>query len=123
MIDDLASAMLARFASVGADPRDDERTRQSKALLVLISVLILPIAVVWGSLYLAFGSWVGYVPLVYALVILGAIVAFTRTRSFALLLRANQIAILFAPTISMVPLGGFLPSGGVGMWGVLAPMG
>jgi guanylate cyclase len=86
-------------------------------------VLILPIAVVWGSLYLAFGSWVGYAPLVYALVLLGAIVAFTRTRSFALLLRANLIAILFAPTISMVPLGGFLPSGGVGMWGVLAPVG
>jgi adenylate cyclase len=123
MIDELASAILARLASVGADPRDDERTRQNKALLLLISVLILPIAVVWGSLYLAFGSWVGYVPLGYALVLLGAIVAFTRTRSFGLLLRANLIAILFAPTLSMVPLGGFLPSGGVGMWGVLAPVG
>jgi adenylate cyclase len=116
-------AMLAFLASVGADPRDDEQARQRRALLLLITLVILPIAVVWGCLYLIFGSWVGYVPLVYSLVLVGALVAFIRTRSLALLLRANLIAILFAPTLSMVPLGGFLPSGAVGMWGVLAPAG
>jgi adenylate cyclase len=115
--------MLARLARLGADDRDDETTKRRKALLVLITVLLLPIAVVWGGLYLIFGSWVGYVPLVYALVLLGALVAFIRTRSVALLLRANLIALLFAPTLSMVPLGGFLGSGAVGMWGVLAPAG
>jgi guanylate cyclase len=115
--------MLARLRSVGADPRDDEPTRQGKALLVLISVLILPIAVIWGSLYLIFGSWVGYVPLVYAVVLLGAIVAFARTGNFTLLLRVNLVDILFAPTLSMIPLGGFLPSAGVGLWGILAPVG
>jgi guanylate cyclase len=115
--------MLAFLASVGADPRDDEQSRQRRALLLLITLVILPIAIVWGCLYLLFGSWVGYVPLVYAFVLLGALAAFIRTRSLALLLRANLIAILFAPTLSMVPLGGFLPSGAVGMWGVLAPAG
>src|ERR671931_2644246 len=117
------NAMRARLAAVGADPRDSERTKQSKALLVLISVLILPIAVVWGSLYLIFGSWVGYVPFVYALILLGAVVAFARGRDFLLLLRVNQVDILLAPTLSMIPLGGFLPSGGVGFWGILAPVG
>jgi adenylate cyclase len=116
-------AVLARLAAVGADPRDDEQTRQRKMLLVLTSVLILPIAVVWGSLYLIFGSPVGYVPLAYALVLLGAIIAFARTRNFALLLRVSLVDILLAPTLSMVPLGGFLPSGGVGLWGILAPVG
>ena len=115
--------MLARLAAVGADPRDDAQTRQGKALLVLTSVLILPIAVVWGSLYLIFGSPVGYVPFAYALVLLSAIIAFARTRNFALLLRVSLVDILLAPTLSMVPLGGFLPSGGVGLWGILAPVG
>ena len=115
--------MLARLAAVGADPRDDETTKRSKALLVLISVLILPIAVLWGGLYLIFGSWVGYVPLAYALILLTALVAFARTGNFALLLRVNLIDILLAPTLSMVPLGGFLPSAGVGLWGILAPVG
>jgi len=31
--------------------------------------------------------------------------------------------ILLAPTLSMAPLGGFLGAGGVGLWGILAPLG
>src|SRR5437867_9635227 len=108
----VSNAVLARLAAVGADPRDDEQTRQGKVLLVLTSVLILPIAVVWGSLYLIFGSPVGYVPFLYALILLGAIIAFARTRNFALLLYVRVVDILLAPTLSMVALGGFLPSGG-----------
>ncbi len=115
--------VLSRLAQIGADPRDDPDTRQSKALLVLISLLILPIALVWGSLYVALGSPVGYVPFVYALVLFGAIAIFARTRDTAFLLRVNLADILFAPTLSMIPLGGFLASGGVGLWGILAPMG
>ncbi len=114
---------LERLAQVGADHVDDPETRQRKALLVLISVLILPIAVAWGVLYLALGSPVGYVPLAYALVLLGAIGVFARTRGVDFFLRVNLLEILFAPTLSMIPLGGFLGSSGVGLWGILAPMG
>jgi guanylate cyclase len=119
----VAGAVLGRLALVGADPRDDEDTRSSKALLVLISVLILPIAALWGVLYLAMGSPVGVVPLVYFVVLVGAIGVFSRTRDFASLLRVNLVDILLAPTLSMAPLGGFLDSGGVGLWGILAPLG
>src|SRR5687767_14629906 len=119
----VSNAMMARLEAIGADDRDDETMKRRKALLVLISLLILPIAVLWGSLYLFFGSWVGYVPLAYALILLGAIVAYARTRNFALLLRVNLVDILLAPTLSMIPLGGFLPSAGVGLWGILAPIG
>jgi adenylate cyclase len=113
----------ARVALVGADPQDDEDLRARKALLVLISVLILPVAALWGALYLAFGSPVGIVPLVYFAVLLGAIVVFSRTGDFPWLLRVGQVDILLAPTLSMIPLGGFLDSGGVGLWGILAPLG
>jgi guanylate cyclase len=118
-----ADRVIARLTLVGADPRDDEDLRARKALLVLISVLILPIAALWGTLYLAFGSWVGVVPLVYFAVLLGAIAVFSRTRDFRWLLRVGQVDILLAPTLSMIPLGGFLASGGVGLWGILAPLG
>ena len=57
-----ADRVTARLALVGADPLDDEDLRARKALLVLISVLILPVAALWGALYLAFGSPVGVVP-------------------------------------------------------------
>ena len=115
--------MLAYLAGIGADPQDDEDTRAGKALLVLISVLILPVALLWATLYLAFGSPVGWVPLLYFAVLLAAIVVFSRTRNFGQLLLAGQVAILLAPTLSMIPLGGFLASGGVGLWGILAPLG
>jgi len=119
----LVSAAGARIAQIGASPQDDAETRQRKALLVLISVLILPISLLWGGLYLAFGSPVGYAPLVYFLVLVGAIAVFARTLDFAWLLRVNLVDILLAPTLSMIPLGGFLAAGGVGLWGILAPMG
>ncbi len=118
----LLRRVTARLRLVGADPRDDEDLRARKSLLVLISVLILPVAALWGALYLSFGSPVGVVPLVYFAVLLGAIVVFSRTRNFARLLRVGQVDILLAPTLSMIPLGGFLAAGGVGLWGILAPL-
>jgi adenylate cyclase len=119
----VAVRVTARLALVGADPEDDEDLRARKALLVLISVLILPVAALWGGLYLAFGSPVGVVPLVYFAVLLGAIGVFSRTRDFPWLLRVGQVDILLAPTLSMIPLGGFIAAGGVGLWGILAPLG
>src|SRR5436190_7826355 len=123
MVVNVADRVLARLARIGADPQDDDDTRAGKALLVLISVLILPVSLLWATLYLAFGSPVGWVPLVYFAVLLTAIVAFSRTRDFGMFLRVGQVAILLAPTLSMIPLGGFLASGGVGLWGILAPLG
>jgi guanylate cyclase len=117
------SKVLAYLARIGADPQDDDDTRADKALLVLISVLILPVSLVWAILYLAFGSPVGWVPLGYFAVLLASIVLFSRTRNFRTFLRVGQVAILLAPTLSMAPLGGFLDSGGVGLWGILAPLG
>src|SRR5262245_31485279 len=115
--------LTARLALVGADPNDDEDLRARKALLVLISVLILPVAALWGALYLAFGSPVGVVPLVYFGVLLGAIAVFSRTHDFPWLLRVGQIDISVAPALSIIPPGGFRPSGGFGLWLYAAALG
>jgi hypothetical protein len=82
----------ASLARIGADPRDDEELRQKKALLVLIAVLILPVSVV-----------------------------FARTRRFHPFLVTQLLDILFTTTTGQMLVGGFLPSGGVGPWGILAP--
>jgi guanylate cyclase len=116
-------SLLVRLGRVGAKPDDDEETRLRKALLVLISIAILPIAVFWGVLYLVLGSPVGYVPLVYALILAAAVLVFTRTRNAEFLLTVNLVDIVLAPTISMIPLGGFIGASAVGIWGLLAPMG
>jgi guanylate cyclase len=114
----------ALVGRIGADPGDDEELRQKKALLVLLAVLIAPVSVIWGVLYLALGSWVGIAPLVYCAISVASLVVFARTKNFQFLLAVQLLAILVMPTAGgQMLVGGFLPSGGVGLWGILAPLG
>ena len=108
---------------MGADPGDEEDLRHQKTLLVLIVVLILPVSVVWGILYIGFGSWAGITAFMYFAVSLGSLVVFARTGNFRLLLFTQCLDILLAPTAGQMFVGGFLPSGGVALWGILAPLG
>ena len=118
------AALGARLARIGADARDDDELRQKKALLVLLAVLIAPVSVVWGILYLALGSAVGIAPLVYCAISVASLVVFAQIRSFRFLLLVQLLAILIAPTVGgQMLVGGFLPSGAVGLWGILAPLG
>ncbi len=114
----------AMLAGIGADPQDDDELRQKKALLVLLAVLIAPVSVVWGILYLALGSAVGIAPLVYFAISIVSLLVFARTKSFRFLLLVQLLDILIAPTAGgQMLVGGFLPSGAVGLWGILAPLG
>jgi guanylate cyclase len=117
------SNATARLARIGADLADDEELRQKKALLVLLAILILPVSVVWGSLYLAFGSPVGIVPFIYFAVSVASLVVFARTKNFRFLLITQLVNVLLTTTVGQILVGGFLPSGAVGLWGILAPLG
>ena len=59
-------------------PHDDEDLRNKKALLVLLAVLILPVSVVWGSSYLAFGSLLGILPFIYFSISVASLVFFAK---------------------------------------------
>ena len=119
----LLDSAVARLAEVSAGPHDDEETRRQKALLVLIAIVILPVSAIWAVLYLAFGAWTGWVAVIYAVISVASIAIFTRTRDFQTLLNIQLVDIALSPTLSMIPIGGFLPTGGVGVWGILAPLG
>ena len=113
----------ARLAGIGADPADDDDLRHRKQLLVLLAVLILPVSVVWGTLYLIFGSAVGILPFVYFAVSVGSLVVFSRTGNFRALLVVQLANVLLTTTTGAMLAGGFQPSGGVALWGILAPLG
>ncbi|HEX5466024.1 MAG TPA: adenylate/guanylate cyclase domain-containing protein [Candidatus Limnocylindrales bacterium] len=117
------AGLLEWVGGIGADPDDDLETRRRKALLVYLAVLIWPISVVWGILYLALGARSGAVAFGYLAVSVASIGLFARTRDFQLLLGIQLLDITLAPTLSMWPTGGFLASGAVGLWGILGPMG
>jgi guanylate cyclase len=119
----LFSGRLARLASIGADPSDDEDLRLRKSLLVLIALLIWPISIVWATLFIALGSWTGVFAANYFVISVASVLLFAHTRNIRVFLLIQQLDILISPTISMIPLGGFLGSGAVGLWGLLAPLG
>ena len=112
-----------RLAMLGADPADDADLRDKKRLLVLLAVMILPVSALWGALYLLMGQAVGVIPFIYLSVSLGSLLIFASTRSFPFLLNVQLVDILLTTTIGAMLSGGFLPSGGVGLWGLLAPLG
>ena len=118
-----AQPWLDRAARIGADPRDSDELRFHKALLVLVCVGILPISLVWGVIYLALGATAGLIAWLYLAVSVSAIAIFARSRDAAWLLRVELFDILLAPTVSMAFVGGFVGSGAVGLWGILAPLG
>jgi guanylate cyclase len=115
--------LFARITRIGADPADDEEMRLRKSLGVLVVLLILPVSLIWGSVYLALGSPVGYVPFIYFAVAVLALLVFARTHNFGFFLRVQLLDILLAPTLSAIALGGFIASSGVGLWGFFAPLG
>jgi guanylate cyclase len=117
------TTLLERLGGIGADPKDDRETAQRKALLVYLAVLILPISLVWGTLYLALGAVSGLVAFGYFVISVASIGLFALTRNFDLLVAIQLLDITLAPTLSMFPTGGFLASGAVGLWGILGPMG
>ena len=119
----VAQQWLDRAARVGADVRDSDEVRLRKALLVLVCVLILPISLAWGAIYLALGAMAGLIAWLYLAISVVAIGVFARTRDVDWLLRVELLDIAVAPTVSMAFVGGFVGSGAVGVWGILAPLG
>ncbi len=109
---------------MGADPRDTADERFRKRLLVGVAVGILPIAVVWGCLYWAFGEEpVALTPWGYAAGSAISLAVFARTRNFASLRTAQLGLIIVAPAAGTVMLGGLRESSGVILWSLLAPLG
>jgi adenylate cyclase len=119
----ILDAVIERVGRIGADPGDTDEQRLRKALLVLITLLILPISLAWWLLYLYFGSWTGWFAFIYFVISAASIVVFARNRNTERFLQVQLVSILFLPTISMIWLGGVLPAGGVGLWAILAPLG
>ncbi|HEY7464675.1 MAG TPA: hypothetical protein VH987_09640, partial [Candidatus Limnocylindria bacterium] len=64
------------LGSIGADPNDDVDTQRRKALLVYLAVLILPISLVWGTLYFALGAVSGLVAYAYFVISVASLVLF-----------------------------------------------
>lgn len=109
---------------IGSDERDSSAERVRKALLVTVSLMVLPAAVLWGTLYWIFdertAAWFPWGYFVLSVLSLGL---FAFTRSYRFLRAAQLLLILLAPFLLSLSLGGLVPSSGVVLWSFLAPAG
>ncbi len=120
----IGDRILGLAASIGADRSDDDDARLLKSLLVGTALMIMPAGIVWGSIYLAFGEpLAAIIPYGYAAASALSLVVFHATRGFRWFANVQFGLILVAPLLLMIVLGGFVPSSGVILWAVLAPLG
>jgi adenylate cyclase len=120
----MIAALRDRAVSIGADEADSADLRFRKRLLVGIALLILPLGLLWGSLYWVVGEEaVALTPWAYVLGSIASLAVFARNRNFAFLRTAQFLLILVAPALGSVMLGGLEDSSSVILWSLLAPLG
>jgi guanylate cyclase len=117
-------ALGVRALGLGAEPGDSPDERARKALLVGVSLMVLPAGLLWGSLYWAFGEPVpALLPWAYTIASVLCLSVYARTGSFRFLRFVELALILVTPALLLLALGGLAPSSGVILWSLLAPLG
>ena len=116
--------LVERALEIGADPGDSTDERFRRRLLVGVTLLILPVAFLWGCLYFLVGETaVALTPWGYVAGSIASLVIFARTRNFAFLRTAQLVLILVAPALGLIMLGSLEASSSVVLWSLLAPLG
>jgi hypothetical protein len=116
--------LLGLATRIGSDPHDSSEETLRKALLVAISLMVLPAGVLWGTLYWVFDERIAaFIPWGYDVLSVASLLVFGLTRSFRFLRAAELLLILVAPFLLLLMLGGVTPSSGVILWSFLAPLG
>ena len=124
VIQDSWRLLVSTVERIGVVASDDDELRRQKRLLLAMALMILPAAILWGVLYLAFSEPLSAsIPLSYAAVSLLSIIIFGLTRTFGFFQFSQLLLILLLPFLLMVALGGFVHGSVVVLWALLSPLG
>lgn len=117
-------ALVERITRWVSGPADDSVVRTQKTLLVLSAVLFILPSIAWAAIYFVFDERLAAaIPAAYVVLTLVGLATFALTRRFALLRWIELAFILALPFALQLTLGGFVPSSGVVLWSLLAPIG
>jgi len=115
--------LVARALSIGADPSDDEEQRLRKILLLTAAWVILPVAIVWGWIYILAGATgAGLIPWTYAALSALSIGVFGIVRTYSWFGLSQLALYLVLPFVLMWALGGFVEGSAVALFASAAPL-
>jgi class 3 adenylate cyclase len=109
---------------IGADAADSDEERLQKGLLVVSTTMMGSLAVLWGTLYAAFGETLAAaIPFAYAVTSLTSLLVFARIRRYHLFRLSQLVLSLLLPFFLMLSLGSLAASSAVVLWSLTSPLG
>lgn len=124
MVAEFVIGQITRIAKLATTPEDSQERVLQKTLMMGGSMMFIPVGMLWGLIYIAFGELrAGLIPVSYSLLSLISVIYFTLTKRFDEYRQIQLQLILFFPFLLMLVLGGFFNASAVVLWSVLAPFG
>jgi guanylate cyclase len=118
------AGLIERVGTSVALETDNEDERLRKAVMTFSVYLICFGGLFWGVIYAVLGSWLSAVsPFAYTGLSLMNIALLYRTKRDRFFLLSQLALILLLPFSLQWSAGGFVSSGGVMLWAILAPVG
>jgi class 3 adenylate cyclase len=115
---------LMRLVTLGVTPEDGAEERLEKAVVTLSASLVTLLSCVWVVTYLVIGHpLAAAIPFTYQVVSVVSMVVFARTKRLAPFRTTQLWMRLVLPFLLQLSLGGFVPSSGVILWSITAPLG
>jgi adenylate cyclase len=115
---------LGRLAAVGTVPADADDVRLRKVTLTFSVGMITLAGFLWGTMYVALGEYRAAVfPYAYSVCSLVNIAALGVWKRYGIFRFLQIFFILWLPYLLQWSLGGFVASGAVMIWALLAPIG
>ncbi|MGB5282531.1 MAG: ATP-binding protein, partial [Arenicellales bacterium] len=114
---------LTRIVESGYLPEDNAETRQKKAALTLVPLIIGPAAFIWGSIYFYLGhSLSGTIPMSYSVISVLTLVYYFKNKKTTFLEKSQLLLVLLLPFFLMWSLGGFFHGSTVMIWALFTPI-
>jgi signal transduction histidine kinase/response regulator RpfG family c-di-GMP phosphodiesterase len=110
-----------KLGNIGSVASDGSNITLQKNFLVYLGVAMSMGGILWGSICFVMGLYLqAAIPFGYLIITVFNLYYFYRTKNFAATRFIQTLISLLLPFLFQFTLGGFLPSGGVMLWSILA---
>ncbi|MCB9225019.1 MAG: HAMP domain-containing sensor histidine kinase [Crocinitomicaceae bacterium] len=116
--------MLQKLLSIGNLPTDSDVVKQKHSFMVYMGLVMGFGGIVWGTMATAFGYPIpGVIPYAYSFITVLNFLYFSKSKNFKVSSAIQVFMSLLLPFLFQWSLGGFLSSGAMMLWAILAVIG